>query len=49
MTRQEFCNAAQRLLGEIEKGSISVEMVEGDILEGQGHIPNKQRVDHCCV
>jgi hypothetical protein len=35
MIRQEFCDAAQRLLDDIEKGSISVEMVEGDILEGQ--------------
>lgn len=35
MTRQEFCDAAQRLLEDVEKGSISVEMVEGDILEGQ--------------
>ena len=35
MTRQEFCDAAQRLLDDIEKGAISVEMLEGDILEGQ--------------
>jgi hypothetical protein len=35
MTRQEFCEAAQQLLGDIEKGSISVELVEGDILQGK--------------
>lgn len=35
MTRQEFCDAAQRLLDDIEKGAISVELIEGDILEGQ--------------
>ncbi|MDH5428156.1 MAG: hypothetical protein OEZ57_08295 [Nitrospirota bacterium] len=35
MTRQEFCDSAQELLGDIEKGSISVELVEGDILQGK--------------
>ena len=35
MTRQEFCEAAQRLLDDIEKGAISVELVEGDILAGK--------------
>lgn len=34
MTRQEYCDAAQQLLGDIEKGLISVELVEGDILQG---------------
>jgi len=34
MTTQEFCDAAQRLLKEIEQGVISVELVEGDILQG---------------
>jgi len=34
MTTQEFCDAAQRLLEDIEKGVISVELVEGDILQG---------------
>ena len=32
MTRQEFCNAAKRLFDDVEKGSISIEMEEGDIL-----------------
>ena len=35
MTRQEFCNAAKRLLDDVEKGSVAIEMVKGDILEGQ--------------
>ena len=35
MTRPEYCDAAQRLLDDIEKGSISIEMVEGDILAGK--------------
>lgn len=35
MTKQEFCDAAQQLLGDIEKGAISVELVEGDILQGK--------------
>lgn len=35
MTRQEFCDAAKRLLDDVEEGSISIEMEEGDILEGQ--------------
>ena len=35
MNRQEFCDAAKQLLDDVEKGLISVEMVEGDILEGQ--------------
>jgi hypothetical protein len=35
MTRQEFCDAAQRLFDDIEKGAISGELVEGDILAGK--------------
>ncbi len=35
MTRQEFCDGAQQLLGDIEKGVISVELIEGDILQGK--------------
>jgi hypothetical protein len=35
MTRQEFCDAAKQLLDDVEKGSVAIEMVKGDILEGQ--------------
>ncbi len=35
MTRQGFYDAAQRLLDDIEKGAISVALVEGDILAGK--------------
>ena len=35
MTKQEYCNAAQRLLDEIDHGVVCIELIEGDILAGK--------------
>ena len=34
MNRQEFCESTQQLFRDIEKDTVSVELVEGAILEG---------------